>query len=476
MPFDPSVISTIGPSAMPDIAGTQTKAFQLKDLMQEGQLHALQLKDYQTEQADRAKVKDILNKAGPIDSQTKANEIVGRVRKEVNPEMAMKLHQQFSQERKDDLEEQLARLQVQREQAQVQSTQINSVLSLVTPLATQLQQGGYEEGKVNPAQDAMVREKIPQMAQQLKQQHPELSTAIDQILSNTQQWNKDSFMNMWKQSTQAKEQLERQIKELEAKKLKHEIAMGGKQVVTTESESTNFDTREITKTPHISIVDKATGKVTDTGAEAAPKGGAAAGGGRDAVYTSRIISAGEEALGDAKNVMEMPLGSNVGWLASKKGEGGGIMASVRGGLANKLTSQDAQNYGVISAGLQRNLAAIETAGLATPGSLTHQMDAVIIQPGDSNETAMRKLAQTRQIVENGLKNVLNKPTVNPEQKKEVKAIIDGLKEAIPFTQHDITEWKSKGKRTQSFDDYAKSKGLGGTTPSTTTSGATVSNW
>jgi hypothetical protein len=468
MPFDPSVISTIGPAAMPDIAGAQTKAFQLKDLMQEGQLHALQLKDYQTEQADRAKVKEILSKAGPIDSQTKVNEVTEQIGK-VNRDLAMKFHQQASQAKNEDLD-------IQIKQSQVQATQLNSVLTLTTPLANQLQQAGWKSGESHPQLDAVVAQKIPQIAQQMKQQHPELSQAIDQLVANPNNMTADAFMNMWNGTTQAKEQLARQKTEWEIRNLKSETADRGKKVVTTESTTTDLEGKEVTKTPHISIVDVGTGKVTDTGAEAAPKGGAAAGGGRDAVYTSRIISAGEEALGDAKNVMEMPLGSNVGWLTSKKGEGGGIMASVRGGLANKLTSQDAQNYGVISAGLQRNLAAIETAGLATPGSLTHQMDAVIIQPGDSNETAMRKLAQTRQIVENGLKNVLNKPTVNPEQKKEVKAIIDGLKEAIPFTQHDITEWKSKGKRTQSFDDYAKSKGLGGGVPSTTASGATVSNW
>jgi hypothetical protein len=218
MAFDPSVIGTIGPSAMPDIAGATTKAFQLKDLMQEGQLHALQLKDYKTEQADRENVKDIISKAGPIDSMAKANEVTEQIRK-INPDLAMKFHQQVSQTRNEDLDTQI-------KQAQLQGMQVNSVLSLITPLANQLQQAGWKQGQSHQILDDAVRAKAPQLAQQLKQQHPELSQAIDQTMADPQHLTADAFMDMWKRSGEAKSQLERSNIQSEITRREDETKLG----------------------------------------------------------------------------------------------------------------------------------------------------------------------------------------------------------------------------------------------------------
>jgi hypothetical protein len=226
MAFDPSVIGTIGPSAMPDIAGATTKAFQLKDLMQEGQLHALQLKDYKTEQADRENVKDIISKAGPIDSMAKANEVTEQIG-QVNRELAMKFHQQVSQTRNEDLDTQI-------KQAQLQGMQVNSVLSLITPLANQLQQAGWQQGQSHQILDDAVRAKAPQLAQQLKQQHPELAQAIDQTLADPSHLTADAFMDMWKRSGEAKEQLARQNVQSEIQRRSDETEIGRRKEATYE--------------------------------------------------------------------------------------------------------------------------------------------------------------------------------------------------------------------------------------------------
>ncbi|MBF9666383.1 hypothetical protein IAI38_11655, partial [Streptococcus pseudopneumoniae] len=85
----------------------------------------------------------------------------------------------------------------------------------------------------------------------------------------------------------------------------------------------------------------------------------------------------------------------------------GILDATKEVLANKLTSQEVQSYNVMSTGFQRALASIEAAGLMPTGQLTHQMDAVIFKEGDTNFTKLQKLAQTRQIVEEGLETALS---------------------------------------------------------------------
>jgi hypothetical protein len=230
-----------------------------------------------------------------------------------------------------------------------------------------------------------------------------------------------------------------------------EAAGAGRQVVTGQETVTNPDGSISTK-PKVYVVDKATGGAVDTGVNAVPKGTAGASGGRDAVMNSRMINAGEEIQGDLHNLMKLDIGSNAGWLSGKS-DGGGVMSSVKSGLANKMTTQQTQTYNVEIAGIQRNLSAIEASGLAPAGSLTHAMDAVVVQPGDTSETAMRKMAQIRQITENGMKNILNKDDVNDAQKKEVQGIIDGIQKAVPFTQDDIDGWKSSKKKGESFNDY-----------------------
>jgi hypothetical protein len=225
MPFDPSVISTIGPAAMPDIAGAQTKAFKLKDLMQEGQLHALQLKDYQIEQADRAKVKEILSKAGSIDSQTKVNEVTGEIRK-INPDMAMAFHHQASQERLVDYE---TEIQANR----VRSEQLNSFWELMGPIADEIKSKGWKPGDSGPMWDLLVqartKENIPAL-QNIATQHPELAPHIQQGIAQLGNMTVGKFMDSYENTTAAKEKLDRRLKQSEIDRRAAETAQGQRRV------------------------------------------------------------------------------------------------------------------------------------------------------------------------------------------------------------------------------------------------------
>jgi hypothetical protein len=106
-------------------------------------------------------------------------------------------------------------------------------------------------------------------------------------------------------------------------------------------------------------------------------------------------------------------------------------------LTQSMTSQEVQSYNTRSAGLQRSMAAIEAAGLAPSGTLSHQMEAVQFHAGDSQQTRLEKLAQTRQIIDAGLETTLSNPKLGDEQRTHVSSILDSLHKAIPFTIADI---------------------------------------
>lgn len=197
---------------------------------------------------------------------------------------------------------------------------------------------------------------------------------------------------------------------------------------------------------------------TDT----APNKGTGAAGGmgsRAEVYFNRVISAGNEAAAAAKNIMELPTTTSRGFFGGRE-QGPGLLAAAKESLTNSMTSQEVQDYNTMIAGVSRNLAAIEAAGLAPAGSLTHSMDSVILKEGDSELTKMRKMAEIRQIVEKGLEPNLSNPRIPQEQKAAVQNIINSMATAVPFTHHDITQLQQSGNPKQTLTDVVQARGLG----------------
>ncbi len=166
------------------------------------------------------------------------------------------------------------------------------------------------------------------------------------------------------------------------------------------------------------------------------KGGVGGMGSRESVFTQRVLLSASEAAADLQNVVELPSSSSTGLLGGRH-QGPGLLDATKEALANTVTSQEVQSYQVMAAGFQRSLAAIETAGLAPAGTLTRQMDAVIFKEGDSNLTKLHKLAQTRQIIEQGLDTMTANPRVSPDEKGKITEILDRVRKAVPFTHRDV---------------------------------------
>lgn len=182
--------------------------------------------------------------------------------------------------------------------------------------------------------------------------------------------------------------------------------------------------------------------------------------GREKVYAERIMGSAREGAADLANVVELPIGAGTSWLG-KPHEGTSAVATTWSGLKNSVTPQEAQDYQVMVSGIQRNLSAIESMGLAPSGSLTNQMEAVVVKPGDSQLTKLRRLAQTRQIIERGLDTPLSDPAIPDVMKDAMRETISSVQKAVPFTQHDLTDLERRAESNPkvTLQDVMKEKGL-----------------
>lgn len=153
-------------------------------------------------------------------------------------------------------------------------------------------------------------------------------------------------------------------------------------------------------------------------------------------FTNRMAIAANEAIADLNNVVQLPVTVSGGVFAGRH-QGPGLLAATKEVLANKMTTEEVQMYNVFTAGIQRNLAAIEATGLMPSGKLSDMMNAVVLKEGDTNLVKIAKLAQTRQIIENGLEPLLNDPEVPDQQKTFISSMIEKARKAVPFTQQDV---------------------------------------
>lgn len=184
-------------------------------------------------------------------------------------------------------------------------------------------------------------------------------------------------------------------------------------------------------------------------------------GGREAQFIQRVINAAELGTKAVSNVMELPVGASSGLFGVGASPGHSLLGSAKGVLTNKMASQDVQDLNTMMVGLGRNLAGIETQGLAPQGAFTESFNQLQMREGDTNYTKLRKLAEMRQIIEYGLGPLLDNPRVPGEQKKGIQRIITNITTAVPFTQSDITTLQRKQETNPSytFNDLAKDQGL-----------------
>ncbi len=183
-------------------------------------------------------------------------------------------------------------------------------------------------------------------------------------------------------------------------------------------------------------------------------------GARNEVMFQRVANAGNAAAESIKNIGELPIGTSTGWFGTAH-PGTSLLGSVKGVLTQKMNSQDVQDYQTMLAGVSRNLATLETSGLAPGGSLTHSMDALVMGEGDTHLAKLRKMAEMRQIIDTNLTPQLSNPKTPQPQKDMVRGIIAKVDDAVPFTHSDITRFEQSTNPRATIMDFARSKGLTG---------------
>ena len=186
-------------------------------------------------------------------------------------------------------------------------------------------------------------------------------------------------------------------------------------------------------------------------------------GGRESVQNNRILSAGNQVAAALKNIVDVPISGASTGIFGERGHPTGLFGAGKETLANAMTTQEVNDYKIMATGIQRSLAAIESAGLAATGALSNQMESVLWREGWTNFSKLRALAETRQIVEKGLEVQLSNPRVPPETKELVRQVIKDAQTAVPFTHSDLTTLQAQQKIDPKITiaDIVASKSTGG---------------
>jgi hypothetical protein len=194
---------------------------------------------------------------------------------------------------------------------------------------------------------------------------------------------------------------------------------------------------------------------------------------RSSVQFQRVVNAGNSAVESIKNISELPAGTNAGFFSGLTGQGqpSSLFGAGKAVLGRELTSQASQSYQTMLAGVSRNLATLETSGLAPAGSLTHSMDALAMQPGDTGVTQLRKMAEMRQIVVTNLEPQLSNPKLAAPQRQIIQNIVGAVQKAVPFTHSDITKLENSKNPQATIMDFAKQSGLPTAQPDSAPTGA-----
>lgn len=184
------------------------------------------------------------------------------------------------------------------------------------------------------------------------------------------------------------------------------------------------------------------------------------GGGRNAAMVTRTLTAARDATSEIKNIVELPLESSSGWFGgAQNAQPHSLMTAAKNVLAQKVTSQDVQDFNTSMIGMGKALAALESGGMQTNQALIAQFDRLALLEGDTQLTKMRKLATMRQQADNALEANMTSPYMGKAQKELSKKIMDELKTAVPWTPSDVTKLQRSDNPTASLGDFAKSKGL-----------------
>jgi hypothetical protein len=451
MAFDPSVIGNIGSQEKGDSfqKGVEN-AYKLADLMDERTMRGLQMRQMKQQASEQAATQGILKKYDLSDPEGRMK-AVSEVTK-VSPNVGMKLQGDLQKLESGELENRKAKLEI----AEAQQGAIVSAIDPVIQKLDAMKAAGATQAMLDATAQKLSMDSLASLAQS----NPDLKPILARFAQNPQNMTYAGLkaaegqtkqgqalikqhLDQFKADTQEKRELESERHNREMEGLALRRSQGeGKPPAGFEWDPDKPDTlRPISGGPK--------------DPNSRPWSG------REKVFSERIVTSANEASRAIKNITELPVGASSGVFGVGGSPGHGIFASGRDSLRNKMSTQETQDYNTMLAGVKRNLATIETTGLTPSGALTEGFASLELRSGDTQLTKLRKLAEMRQIVDAGLEVQLADPAIPDTIKNVMKHVMSSVKEAVPYTQHDVTVLQRAQEKNPdlTLETLIKNKGL-----------------
>ena len=142
-----------------------------------------------------------------------------------------------------------------------------------------------------------------------------------------------------------------------------------------------------------------------------------------------------------ESIVALPEGATTGWLPNLQTKDGMVNA-IRNQLGRKISSVDAELMNTYLSGIGRNLAAIESSGLATGlATLSQQLQSgVYINAGvDDPYKVAGKLADIKRIAIENILPSIEAGTLTPGQVKSAETLINRINTVIPYNTIDVAQ-------------------------------------
>jgi hypothetical protein len=181
--------------------------------------------------------------------------------------------------------------------------------------------------------------------------------------------------------------------------------------------------------------------------------------GLPAERAARTLENTMQTVKDISNVSNLPAGTVLGTFAGMTGQDQkGIISSLSSLAARTVTDKDSRAMEQLVAGLESSLATAVGGGYASSASESKmkQIAKEIPRIGDDGAAAARWMARVRQQLETVADGYMTSQAANLDQKKQMKATVEDLKKAVPFTIEDVLQAeKGKSKKATMGEAAAK---------------------
>lgn len=202
-------------------------------------------------------------------------------------------------------------------------------------------------------------------------------------------------------------------------------------------------------------------KMQATAAGKGGSGGSAAGapGSVNARMAGRQTESILGAVTHLTNIVQLPAGTSIGAFgAASVDHNTGAMRAL---ASQSITADEDRAFQQLSAGLESELAALQSSGGAGgSGALIKELQTIRPRAGDSKAAMFRYLALARQSVEIAKHGLDVWPAATQEQKDLAQRYVDHLNDAVPWSVADVIKLARDGKSAPTI----KSAGAGAMKP------------